>query len=251
MPRRFAMVAVSTGCELSWGGKAEGGHGAPWPRSRRWAHFTLPENRSPELTLFKPAARSGTCLLSLQNLSLLSCIKHGVREQKRWDGLFPFSSSAQSGRAPRIAHWGRSSSAAARPETLSIRPHPPVGPASDAPGRRALEDARSPPRGNERNDCSAGAGRAGRPPTARKSGLGRSSELTRRPAEARPAPNAEGGPALAGAARPLVEAASLSSIAAASEVFAGLHPLALGPPLYLHILWRENNPLLPCWLCCG
>lgn len=32
MPRRFAMVAVSTGCELSWGGKAEGGLGVPWPR---------------------------------------------------------------------------------------------------------------------------------------------------------------------------------------------------------------------------
>lgn len=92
-------------------------------------------------------------------------------------GLFPFSSSAQSGRAPRIAHWGRSSSAAACPGALTIGPHPRVGPASNSPGRRALEDARSPPRGTN-----AGAGQGG--------GLGRSSELTRRPADSRPAPNA-------------------------------------------------------------
>lgn len=104
-------------------------------------------------------------------------------------GLFPFSSSTQSGRAPRIAHWGRSSSAAACPGALTIRPHPRVGPASDSPGRRALEDARargcSVPTEGERTQ-----GRGRRPPTARKSGLGRSSELTRRPADSRPAPNA-------------------------------------------------------------
>lgn len=161
-------------------------------------------------------------------------------------GLFPFSSSAQSGRAPRIAHWGRSSSAAARPGALTIRPHPRVGPASDSPGRRVLEDARSPPKGNERRGGAGGAAADGaeKRPRAELRADSPPRRLQTRTLR-------RGGPALAGAALPLVEAASLSSTAAASGVFAGLHPLALGPPLYLHILWRENNPLLPCWLGCG
>lgn len=112
MPRRFVMVAVSTGCELSWVGKAEGGPGAPRPWGslapawypRAGEHISLFPRTGPLNSVQTSGEIRDLTALSPESVTPI-CIKHGVREQKRWVVCFLSPAPRRAGE-PLESHTG-------------------------------------------------------------------------------------------------------------------------------------------------